>query len=224
MGARSGSWSSRRSMTTRAPGGRDQRSVGQVGQTRHQAPGAAGRSRCAVGPRPRSSSQRSCSTTRSASPMMPRDILLTPTRRSVNTMGTSTTRAPARLGEVGGLDLEHVAAGVDPVPVDDLERLPAPRLEAARQVMGRQPQHQPRERGTATRHDAAADAPVDDAAAGDVAGPDGQVGAIRAGRVQAAGEGVHERRQVVGRVRPVGVHLDDAPARRPSRATPKPSM
>ena len=29
--------------------------------------------------------------------MMPRDILLTPTRRSVNTMGTSTTRAPARL-------------------------------------------------------------------------------------------------------------------------------
>ncbi len=47
------------------------------------------------------------------------------------------------------------------------------------------------------------EAPVAHAATARVARADDEVGA--------AVEGGHERRQVVGRMRPVGVHLDDAP-------------
>ncbi len=46
--------------------------------------------------RPRSSSQRSCTTTSSASNTIRRDIFDWPTRRSWKTIGTSITRAPAR--------------------------------------------------------------------------------------------------------------------------------
>ena len=49
------------------------------------------------GPARAAPSQRSRRTTMRASAMIRRDILLSPTWRSVNTMGTSATRAPARL-------------------------------------------------------------------------------------------------------------------------------
>ncbi len=48
------------------------------------------------GERPRNSSQRSRSTTSSASTMMRRDILLSPSSRSVKMMGTSTMHRPRR--------------------------------------------------------------------------------------------------------------------------------
>ena len=115
------------------------------------AAGAAGRA---------SSSQRSRTTTTSASTMIRRDILDWPTRRSRNVIGTSATRAPRAARPVGHLDLEHVAAGVDAVERDRREGRGAPRLEAAGEVVRLEAEDDPREQAAAARDDPPADAPV----------------------------------------------------------------
>jgi hypothetical protein len=99
------------------------------------------------------------------------------------------------------LDLEHVAAGVDAVERDRGECCGAPRLEPPGQVPHPQPQDQPGEEAAAARDDLAADAPVLDSPALDVARTDDEVGPVGFDELD------HARQH--GRVvRPVGVHLD----------------
>ena len=76
-----------------------------------------------------------------ASSTIRRDILLWPTRRSVNTIGISTTRKPELQRAIGELDLEGVALGADPAQVERLQHLAPEALEAAGQVAHRQAEH-----------------------------------------------------------------------------------
>ncbi len=155
-----------------------------------------------TGPRPRSSSQRSRSTTNSASTRIRRLILDWPTRRSRNVIGTSTTRAPSATGAVGHLDLEHVPTRPDTVERHRREGRRSPRLEPAGQVVGAQAQDESREQRPAARDHPPHDPPVHHAAAGRVARPDHQVRPVGHDRL-------HQGRQRTGIVRPVGIHLDD---------------
>ena len=91
---------------------------------------------------------------------------------------------------------------MDAIERDRGERLGAPRLEAAGEVVRLEPQERPREDAPAARDDPPDDAPVDRAAARDVARPDHQVRLPVDDRRD-------ERREHRGVVAEVGVHLDD---------------
>src|SRR5271154_5478488 len=87
--------------------------------------------------------------------------------------------AKARLGgTVGELDLEGVPLGANPVEVDRLEHLAAKALEAARQVAHAHAQHEPRVQRAALADEPAQEAPVADAATGNVARAERQVCAV----------------------------------------------
>ena len=157
--------------------------------------------RCGSGPRPPSGAprrSRSSGTLSAASATIIPPIFEEPAARSRKTIGTSTTRKPELDRPVGRLDLEGIAAGLQRVEVDRLQDLAAEALEAAGQVPHL---HAEREAGVGAA--AAADrlpqpAPVRDPAAGHVAGPDHEVGAL--GRLE-------QPRQVGGVMGEVGVHL-----------------
>jgi hypothetical protein len=104
-------------------------------------------------------------------------------------------------GAVRHLDLEHVPAGPHTLERDVVERGAPPCLEAAREVVGRQPKDDPRERGPAARDQAPKDAPVRDAAARHVARSDDEVCLVGRDRRD-------QRRQDARVVRPVRIHLD----------------
>ena len=89
-------------------------------------------------------------------------IFDSPTRRSRKTIGTSTTRNPARDRAVGGLDLEGVAERGDRLELDRLEHLAAKDLEAAGEVADPEPEH-----GARVGAAAAADQPPHRAPVGD---------------------------------------------------------
>src|SRR5204863_1073598 len=81
-------------------------------------------------------------------------------------------------GPEGHLDLEDVAAGVDPVERNLGEGLRPPRLEAAGEVVRTQPEDDPGEEAPAAGDDPPREAPVDHPAAVGVAGADHEVGLV----------------------------------------------
>ena len=164
---------------------------------------------------PQSSSSRHTSTRTRASRMTAPDIFDSPRVRSVNVIGTSTTRRPAALGPPGALDLEAVAVRRRGGDVDPPQRRGPERLEARRGVVDAEREDQPRRSGCPPRR-AAGGGPASprDRAAGDVAGPDATSACV---------EGRDQRGHPLRRVGEVGVHLDDrlvVPGQRPSRTRP----
>ena len=127
-------------------------------ETCHQRPGYWSSRRR---PRPRSSSQRSWTTTASASKMIRRDILLAPSRRSTKTIGTSRdARAAARRrGTSSRSGRRNRPNEARPTAVSARVSR-TPRLEATGQVVRREAQHDAREERAAARHDLAHQAPV----------------------------------------------------------------
>ena len=109
-------------------------------------------------------------------------------------------RAEARR-PVGHLDLEDVPAGADALERQARERGRPPGLEAAGEVVGRQPEDDPREGGPAARDEPAEQPPVLHAASLRVARPDHEVGPVPRDRGDQGGQ--HR-----GVMRPVRVHLD----------------
>src|SRR5439155_6443646 len=102
---------------------------------------------------------------------------------------------------IGQLDLESVSAGADAFEVDAFEDLAAEALEAAGQVADADAEDGPGVEAAALREQAAAEAPVDRAAAFDVAAAEDEVGFAR---------GFEQSGQRGGVVREIRVHLDDA--------------
>ena len=136
-----------------------------------------------------------------ASPMMCQDIFDTPRTRSLKVMGTSTIVAPRPVGPVRQLELEPVARRLGGAGLDRLQDVGPVGPEPGGGVAHAQAEHG---RGVEVagpgQHDAH-ERPVGGGAALHVARADGDVGAL-----VDLGE---QRRQPVGRVRQVGVHLHD---------------
>src|SRR5690606_12128776 len=104
-------------------------------------------------------------------------------------------------GAPGHLDLARVALRLHAAEVDRLERLAPPRLVAAREIAARQPEDRAAVEAAAFAQDVSAGPPALDAAAGDVARAEDDVGA----RVE-RGEEVTEVARVVRQIR---VHLHE---------------
>jgi hypothetical protein len=83
----------------------------------------------------------------SASATIARLILLVPTPRSTNVIGTSSTAQAAADGALRQVDLEAVALRGDVVQVELLERRPAERAVAAGGVAQVDAEREPRVRG-----------------------------------------------------------------------------
>ena len=152
--------------------------------------------------RSRSSSPRNCTTTTSASATIRRDILDWPTRRSRNVIGTSMTRAPARLARYvisiwktyppawmpsNGMAPRVEARHALKPPVRSWGR--SPRTVRAKRLPPRETTRRPRPQSTTPPPRR-------------VPRADDEVGAVLARRR-------HERWQRRRVVRPVGVHLHD---------------
>jgi hypothetical protein len=130
-----------------------------------------------------------------------RDIFDCPTRRSMNTIGISSTRKPGLQRPVFHLDLKPVTFGTDAREVDALEGLAPPAEKPGGQVADRNPEDGTGIEAAPAADDLASQPPVDRAAALHVARADDQPG---------AGPGPPEHLgKVAGIVREVGVHLDE---------------
>ena len=129
----------------------------------------------------------------------PLESLDAPSRRSTKTMGTSAIVRPAARRLKGHLDQERVAIRRNRVERDLRERLPPPAAVAAGAVAHAQARRRPDVRiGERAQH-LAPQRPVLDAAAFAISRPDHQP----ASRLCRG----HQRRQELGIVREVGVHL-----------------